>query len=322
LRRAAKPDTPKYEFLWEPDVDGSDALQPVAAPRARLRRTVSASDAFEQIARACAGDIRACQRGVGAGSSQAMHQARVALRRWRTALAVFGPLLSEQGRRLRGELAWLAGEMNEARDLDVLAPSLERRHGGEADATALEALATALTQARARAYQRAVRALRSERARRLLWQGSGAARGCIDAEGSGGGRPVRRIVAEALTSRRRRLARQGAKLDELDTGARHRLRIGAKKARYAAELFGELFAHPRRQRRFTAALKDLQDTLGELNDIHVGQGLARGLARDAGDVEAGFEAGLIAGERAGREAELLAKAGRAYERFAGVERFW
>ena len=81
-------------------------------------------------------------------------------------------------------------------------------------------------------------------------------------------------------------------------------------------------ARPAWRPAWPAALKDLQDTLGELNDIHVGQGLARGLARDAGDVEAGFEAGLIAGERAGREAELLAKAGRAYERFAGVERFW
>lgn len=301
-------------------MDGSEALQPIAAPQARLARTISAPDALQLIARACASEIRACQRGVSRGSGEAMHRARVALRRWRTALAVFDDLLTEHGRKMRAELDWLAAEMNDARDLDVFEPCLERRRSTrEADAAALGALAGALGQARTRAYRQALEALRSERARRLLWQG--AAQSCIDRAGAGRGQ-ARRMVAKALARRSRQVARQGARLAELEPGARHQLRIRAKKARYAAELFGELFGHPRRQLRFAHALKGLQDSLGELNDIHVGKGLARALAEQAGGVQAAFEAGLIAGARIGGEAELLGRAAKAYDRFAAVERFW
>lgn len=303
-------------------MDGSDALQPLAPPQAPLHRDASAPEALQTIAQGCIGQIKTCQRGLNRRSPEALHQVRVALRRWRTALTVFDELLTEDGKNLRGELDWLAGELNEARDLDVFALALEARgRSAEADKAALAGLAAALSQARSRAYERAAQAVRSDRVRRTLWEGA------RPIQASGLTRVDRTpraqaVVAKALARRRRQLAQDGPRLRKLDANARHRLRIRAKKARYAAELFGELFGHRRRQRRFTQALKELQDALGELNDVHVGKSLARSLARDVSDVEAGFEAGLIAGARAGREPELLARAGEAYGRFAEVDRFW
>ena len=302
-------------------MDGTD-LQPVAAARTPLNEGVSALEALQTIARDCIGQIKGCQRGLHARSPEALHQARVALRRWRTALAVFGEILTEEGRSLQGELDWLAGELNEARDLDVFAPCLElRRRAPDADPAGLAALGAALNEAQARAYERAEQALRSERARRAFWEGVRPAQASAQ---TGDGEPpmARKLVARALDRRRRQLTRGGRRLGKLDAEARHTLRIRAKKARYAAELFGELFGHKRRQRRFTLALKDLQDSLGELNDIHVGGSLAQGLARQAGLAEAGFEAGLIVGARACREAMLTERAGKAYARLAAVDRFW
>jgi CHAD domain-containing protein len=305
-------------------LDGAEALPLyTAAPQAPLYKSVSPPAALQIIARSCIGQIKVCQRKLRRRSEDALHEARVALRRWRTALSLFDDYLTDDGRRLNRELDWLAGELNEARDLDVFAPSLQiRRRAREADRTALRALADCLDLARARAYERAETALRSERARRLLWEGGRPIHAFSARQGESGSSEARRVVAKSLARRCRQLNKQGPRLAKLEAGARHRLRIRAKKARYAAELFGELFGRPKRQRRFARALKGLQDALGELNDIHVGKTLAQGLALEAGAIEAAFEAGLIAGARSGRETLLLERAGKAYDRFARVGRFW
>jgi CHAD domain-containing protein len=303
-------------------VDGADALQLVAPVQPPLIRTASAPDALQTIARACITQIRSCSAGLHRRSPEALHQARVALRRWRTALTVFAALLTDQGRRLRADLDWLARELNEARDLDVFAPALEARgRSPEADREALAQLTEALEQARTRAYERAERALRSERARRVMWEGARptAAAGHTLA---GQAPAARTVVARALARRRRQLLKAGPHFAGLEASERHKLRIRAKKARYAAELFGELFSHRRRQRRFTQAMRDLQDTLGELNDVHVGRRLALELARHTGGAEAGFEAGLIAAAQQGREVRLLTQAEKAYGRLVRAGRFW
>ncbi len=56
----------------------------------------------------------------------------------------------------------------------------------------------------------------------------------------------------------------------LDPGKRHKLRIRAKRLRYATEFFAATFPgkdKDARREKSLSALKDLQDALGELNDI-------------------------------------------------------
>src|SRR5262252_5193178 len=110
-----------------PTVDGAGLAKRTAAQQLRLEDDVSAPAALQAIARGCIAQIKAQRPSLGARSPEALHQVRVALRRWRTALAVFRSLLTDNGRKLQAELKWLAGELDEARDLDVLAPSLEQR---------------------------------------------------------------------------------------------------------------------------------------------------------------------------------------------------
>jgi len=103
-------------------MDGADPLQPVvAASTARLTKDISAHDALQIVARDCIAQITVSRASLGAGSPESLHQVRVALRRWRTALTVFSALLTEEGRELPAELKWLAGQLNAARDLDVFA---------------------------------------------------------------------------------------------------------------------------------------------------------------------------------------------------------
>jgi CHAD domain-containing protein len=290
-----------------------ELVEPEPEPKTRL----GARQALQLIARACVQQIQDQEpRLRRSRSPEALHQIRVALRRWRTALAVFGGGSVQE--RTRATLKWLARELNEARDLDVFAEAFEpHRSGGEGTSE----LWAALEQARAEAYARAEEALQSDRLRRLLWRTAhtgGEAR-----SRSGEDPDAREVAAGALETRWRQLVRRGRKLKRMKAEDRHRLRILAKKVRYTAELCGELFDHPRRQARMAAALKRVQDTLGVLNDLEVGEAVALRLALKAGSPQAAFAAGVVAGTRASeQEAKVLKTARRAYEDFAAVPRFW
>ena len=73
----------------------------------------------------------------------------------------------------------------------------------------------------------------------------------------------------------------------------------------------------------TEALKGLQDSLGVLNDLAVGEAIALKLAREAADPEAAFAAGRLTEARACREEKAVMKAARAaYRDYRGVGRFW
>src|SRR5262249_12292225 len=74
----------------------------------------------------------------------------------------------------------------------------------------------------------------------------------------------------------KKILKSGKHLDRLDPQHRHKLRIQAKKLRYAAEFFAPAFPRKRAIRRrkdFVASLQQLQDALGELNDIAVSEKL-------------------------------------------------
>ncbi len=80
------------------------------------------------------------------------------------------------------------------------------------------------------------------------------------------------------------MKKRGRHLADLDPEARHRVRIAAKKLRYGAEFFAALYDGKKAAKRhkvFVEALADLQDHLGDLNDIATAHTLAVELAKGA-----------------------------------------
>ncbi len=299
-------------------MDGSlDAPRAQVASRPEPGKPISARQALQLIARACVQQIQAYEpRLRRSRSPEALHQIRVALRRWRAALSLFGPQAGGGLERTRATLKWLARELNDARDLDVFAFALEpRRSEGEG----AEALWSALETERTQAYARAEEALQSDRLRRLLWRTAQTGRADLADQSP----PAIRVAAAELGRRWRKVKTRGRRLKRMNDEDRHELRIQAKKVRYGAELCAELFGHPRRQARMAKALRRLQDTLGVLNDLAVGEAIALRLARQTGTPEAAFAAGMLAGTRAQAETGAVLKSARAaYQDFAGVEPFW
>lgn len=140
------------------------------------------------------------------------------------------------------------------------------------------------------------------------------------------------MAAEQLRRQWKKILKSGKHLDRLDPQHRHKLRIQAKKLRYAAEFFAPAFPRKRAIRRrkdFVASLEQLQDALGELNDIAVneklleqlGDGEDAGAKRHGGRIRKAF-VGRLWGREEARIAAVLKEAERAYAAFAKAKPFW
>ena len=251
------------------------AVGAAKADRTILSPAATAGAAFQQIVRGC---LRHLRRNmplvIDAADAEALHQARVALRRLRSALSIYRPILPRGAvRRWKVELRWLAGALSRARSIDVLP---RPPAGSPADAV--------IARARAAAYAEARAALSSARGRGLLfdllewvtlgdWLDDPAAASDRD-------RPARAFAAERLDHLRRRLKRKGRHFDGADDRALHATRKAAKMLRYAVDFHQSLFGSDRDRRRlerFADDLSVLQDALGVLNDRVAAPALLREL---------------------------------------------
>ncbi|MEZ2130788.1 MULTISPECIES: CHAD domain-containing protein [unclassified Sinorhizobium] len=238
------------------------------AESVHLDKSMHAAASFQAIAASCFRQFRMNEDILlRHRNAEALHQARVALRRLRSAFSLYKPLLQgEEPQRLKDELRWLAGVLGEARNLDVLLPKAMD-----------DDLWQRLSAAREAAYDDALEALSSSRARALMldfneWLHCGNDLLLPDTE------EVHEMKASdfagaALDRMRKKLKKHGRALAEVDDQQRHEARKDAKKLRYAGEFFASLFDDRRgagRHKRFMAAMEDLQDHLGALNDLASG----------------------------------------------------
>ncbi|MEP6526342.1 MAG: CHAD domain-containing protein [Nocardioidaceae bacterium] len=212
---------------------------------------------------------------VRASEPDGVHNMRVAVRRLRTALVVYGSMFGENlTELLAGELRWLGQTLAPSRDLEVIGDRLvaamrdDPRLGAgdvpghlarplaQAQEAARDQLIEALDSSRSQALQHALSGLRPEP--------PGAARGVESHD------PDLRQLADSTWSDLRTRATDAASASpashERDT-ALHELRKAAKRVRYALELVTRVDDERRPEdRRTLDALRDLQRVLGEHHD--------------------------------------------------------
>jgi CHAD domain-containing protein len=200
-----------------------------------------------------------------------IHQLRVAARRLRVALRLFGRLLpSKDASRFNTELRWFAGSLGDVRDLDVYTENFKayvqtlpaEQRGG------LSGYEMWLRRERAEARQRAAAAVASPRAAALFadierFVAAGPSTGALRRWRTlTVGEAMRQSVSRSV-GRVRRLGHR------LTTRARptelHDLRIKSKRLRYELEFFAEVYP-PLKQT--AKECKALQDLLGKLQDVY------------------------------------------------------
>jgi triphosphatase len=298
----------------------------VKAEPLTLPPSMTAADAFRAIVGGCVRHFRLNEPLVTeARSAEALHQARVALRRLRSALSLFKDIVAdEEVDKLKAGLRRIWQRLGEARDLDVVLADLE----GERDAAdpGRAELIERLGRDRDAAYDRVVATLGEGRFRRLVldlvaWSEAGPwreepQRQALREE------PLETFAAEVLARRRRKIRKRGRDLTGLDVDAQHRVRIEAKKLRYATEFFASLAATKKareRHRVFLKSLESLQEHLGRANDLATGERVASRLPEEERASLAGLPA--VPDPARARNAALTA-ATAAFGEFARAKRFW
>jgi CHAD domain-containing protein len=240
----------------------------------------------EQIDNIFEGDL-ALRRG-----SDPIHDTRVAIRRLRSTLRVFGRLLDDSVGHVEAELKWFAALLGEVRDCQV-----QRRHFKEAleqfpPELVLGPVAgrikTDLQSDQLQARTVVTDAMNSQRYLDLLatlqrWR----------TEPPLSGPPsLKAVTKRARRAERKSIRRLTEAVEAGDDALLHRARKAAKRARYAAELRTPV---DKRAKKTTKRHKKIQRVLGDHQDGVVASAILRRLAVTAGTTagENGFTYGLL-----------------------------
>lgn len=215
---------------------------------------------------------------------EGVHKMRVAVRRMRAVLKAFRDVVAaDVDKRLLDELRWLAAQLGHARDADVCEIDIARLETLIAAAGTIAPYEAHLRLGTADAYIALNDAMASARYRRLVRR----LRQLVDAGPGDETRAVHgelSIAAGATRMVRESLRKMRPRGDAIDAGSPaeelHSLRIQAKQLRYLLDLFS--VAQPRRWQRSIAALKALQQLLGDHQDAviaaHRHEQFAQGVA--------------------------------------------
>jgi CHAD domain-containing protein len=206
---------------------------------------------------------------------------RVALRRLRSALTLFGKVLPPETLAwLKAETKWAADGLGPARDWDVFCTEmLPPVAAALPDAEDLGVLAAAAEAERAAGADRVRATLADPRYATLVlalgrwieergWRGPdpGEDAAALAARLDVLDAPVVATADRLLAKRHKAMLKKGRHFARLSPAARHEVRIAAKKLRYAAEFFRSLYK-PKKASAHIRSLAALQDDLGHLNDV-------------------------------------------------------
>ena len=267
LDSRSKPD--RGYALLAPEPPLAVKAQPVdLAPEMHLEH------AFQLILRNCLSQIQANEQGVAHDQApESLHQMRVGLRRLRSALRLFEKIMPCP-EELQEALAGLATELGKARDWDVLVGStLPRVARVTQNAPAVSAIRLVASDKAQRCHEATSAALRAPHYSQLMlsfgaWLEGAGWRLSLRTDTQQLDKPLAKFAKQRLRQAQKRLSERGKGLKKAGPAARHRVRIAAKRLRYATEFFQALY--PKKpMRAYIQALSRLQDVLGRLNDIAV-----------------------------------------------------
>ncbi len=312
-------------------VDGT-APQAITAYSLDLPKGLSVEEGIVSILRSAMGHLIINRAAAASGKDiEGVHQARVAIRRIRSALSIFHNYLSrEQTSPIKRDVEWMMDTLGPARDLDVFLDEIVPAvMADRPDDSELLAIAKAAKKARTAAYRKVRSTLSSSRYTNIVldlaqWIDQRAWRedhSLVDLH-----KPLKSAAGKLLSRSHKKVMKLGKGFKKLSAEERHEVRITLKKLRYAAEFFSSLYAKKKTQ-SYIASMKRLQNALGAANDVAVAEELTQSLVRsvrrgtkESFALQSG--AGKILGwhSRAAADAEIDMV--DLWQTFAGGQPFW
>lgn len=256
-----------------------DSPRPVKAKRIKIDPKSSVISVFKHLAWQCLDQLQANEDGVFSPANvEFIHQARVALRRLRTALRLFNTELPP-GFSDKWSQAWrdVGEQLGNARNWDVfcseMLPAIAADLGEHPDIQHLREFAQ---QKRDIAHAETQQWLRGRRYSLTMIAFCEAILILPDHQEV----RISNFADKALKRRHKRFCRGAAIAHTLNGDERHEVRIDLKKLRYTLDFFESLYPQKQLQ-SFLGALAETQELLGHMNDLVTGEML---LALRPGDL--------------------------------------
>jgi inorganic triphosphatase YgiF len=287
-----------------------------------LERGISVQQAFARLSAAVLDDFLFNQPAALRGDEmEGIHQMRVGIRRLRSLLMLFEPLLEPHATaRFDEELRRLGRVLGAARDWDVfLADSLPAVIETAADLKTIEPLRAAADQRRHVAHEEAKKAVQEPSFARFAlafraWTSS------ADATMSDrvAGRPLEDLAPTMLDRPARKVSKRLAVSDLDEPETLHDLRKSAKKLRYAIDYLESLYGG--RSERYYKRCSVLQKRLGTFNDLVTLRRLAQELTADRLDLAPAL--GMLENRSRPLVARALERIDRPLARMEREKPFW
>jgi CHAD domain-containing protein len=253
---------------------------------------------------------------------EGVHQARVAVRRLRSDLRTFRPLVDRDwAEALRAELGWLGQLLAPVRDADVLGARLQERLERMVglELASAKVLLDGLETDRLDARRRLLESLDSRRYEELIVRLVRAALEPVTRRGRIDRPPVN--LGPLMERPWSTLSKGAAALGSGSSDAAlHATRIAAKRVRYGAEALAPVFGE--RASRFASAAEALQEVLGEHQDAVVAMAWLADRGIEAADQAVAFTAGRLAEFEAASRDRARERWPKVWKRLERSKRFW
>jgi triphosphatase len=279
-------------------------LSPEVAPDlgpTKIDATMSCGEVAFAILRRHFAAMMAHEPGVRLGEDpEELHDMRVATRRLRAALKLYSDALPKRSERYERDLRWVAGALGEVRDLDVHLEGLSEEAASR-NGEVLEEVVSLLRERRVEARRGMLEALDSNRYERLIANFSATLRRGRSPSPTA---PILEAAPNLVRDRYKKVRKSANTLSEDSPPEHfHELRKKGKRLRYAWEPLQEIYGKP--AQKMVKLLKNMQDDLGDHQDLIVAAGLMEELG-SAGDrpPQDAFSMGSM-GERYSREASEI-----------------
>ncbi|OGS98995.1 MAG: hypothetical protein A3F73_02370 [Gallionellales bacterium RIFCSPLOWO2_12_FULL_59_22] len=289
-----------------------------------IAKNATLAEALQTLIWSCLLHLQVNLRGaMTSNDAEYLHQMRVALRRLRVVLRMAGKFRADAAlNALSGEIAALCVALGRAREWDVfIAETVQPICMRMAGHAGLQALLAASERRRVACYAELRGAEQARELQRLILRFALWMNGTYWQPREPAAPPVQDFASRRLHKLAKQFAQAGRQLDSLGDKQLHALRILAKKLRYSAEFFATLY-DKQKTAAFLTSLSEVQDVLGQINDVAVAHRLLDELAA-LPELAAHREATALAkGWIAHGLSRQLAALIKAIRRFARQAEFW
>jgi triphosphatase len=295
------------------------------AEEMELPRDISVAEGFRRIIGSGLGQFVANLPLCSIDDPEPLHQARIAIRRMRSALALFEPYLEPDATaRFEATLKRFGRILGEARDRDVfvkdvVAEKIEDRQNG----AWLDMVISPIETERRSAYRGVQMLIRSAEPTGFVLALAGWAESDLWLRLDGGVRLATGRLSIVVPDLLGRLAgkahKRGRRLGERSLAELHALRKTLKKLRYCTEYCEALYKH-KQVKHYQARAKDVLEVLGALNDTVGSEAMLDSL--DTKDAALTPGIGLLSRSSIAERKKAMKKLPKAWKAFQAETPFW